>query len=311
MTIFKKNIFFTLTLSLLAQSCIEAKYWNWDQDPADPEAVKRIFEQTMESELQPHSQSEKVKNTIQNAKSNKANNFKQLVAWKYLSKYEAKSEAEQGGRDESINLALNIMYAEIGDQLDNAIKKQDKAATDEDLKRIYHKIKDVIKQKMRSAYRPATVLQDFTKPDSYNTTKIEQLVNQEVAKLPSNFKEKHFSENDIVEVYPQNKVDQMRLRVQQGKVWREDDCAVCGEEFSTLGKRVNLECGHAIMCMKCAVASMHIYKKYNCPVCRAAIDPNDFSLRYLKSNMKEYDYKIFEKLDQNTMKQIMDLFKRV
>lgn len=306
----KKN-FFIIVFLLLIQSTSNAKFWNWFQDPADPEAAKRIAEQQLDYELQPHNQSAEVKEAIQKIKSKKLEIIKQMIAFKYLSKSEAKSEAEQAAHDEAIDLALNIMNERITFALKQALAKHGKLISDEDLKKIYSKVNTEVIQKMKWASRPATVLQEYTKPDYHNQIKIDTLVNQEVTKAYPVFAEKYFSANDIVEIYPENKISQIAVKKERGQLYREKECTICMESFNTLGKRINLECGHASFCMKCTIAMLYIEKRHECPLCRAQIDLHDFSLRYLKSNMKEYDHKIIEKLDPNLMKKIRDLFNRI
>lgn len=316
----KKTI--VLACAVLAPQCVKADWYEWQRDPADQQTMKSavlLAEQQFENDLKPHSQDPDIKDAILRWKTPQAELIRQYIGFQFLSKYQAKKLAETIASDFAKDKTVELMMHKAVKEITKSETANDIVISDQGKEIIISKIKKEVIDSLKRGYRPSSVLQDFTKQDYYKITKMERLVAQEIAKLSqqyitSNFKEKYFSENDITELYPEGKVDAMRRKIEQGKVLREPACSICLEDFSKLGKRVNLDCGvwaHGNMCMGCAAKNIHIENDNQCPVCRNSFSRLDFSLKYLKENMNAYDLGILKKLDLETFNKISVLFSKV
>jgi rubrerythrin len=311
-------------LVAFSQPHIKADWNSWQRDPADKDTLnkaQRLAEQQIEKDMQPHNQNSDIKDAILNWKTPQSELIKQYLAFRYLSKSQACTEAENMAKDCTKDKSYELLLHKAAQEITKAETANEIIISDQGKEIIIKKVRDEVVSALRSLYNtPSSVLKQFTQGDYYSTTpKMERLVNQEVAKLPkayitSKFTQKYFSENDITEVYPKGKIDAMRRKIDQGKVARDPACSICLEEFSKLGKRVNLDCGewaHGHMCMGCAIKNIHLENDTQCPVCRHSFYKSDFPIEYFKENMNKYDFDILRHLDPELVRKIAVLFNKV
>jgi hypothetical protein len=110
------------------------------------------------------------------------------------------------------------------------------------------------------------------------------------------------TEDDIYEIYPEGKAEEIRLLKERDKLHREASCCICVENFIELGKRVTLLCGHSI-CPTCLFGQLYLFELKQCPMCRESIDSKLFSVAYLKryvnaDMLKEQAPSMCAKIDQ-------------
>lgn len=93
--------------------------------------------------------------------------------------------------------------------------------------------------------------------------------------------------SDIYELYPQfitvDRKKEFDARREEGTLHQEDDCPICLEQFSKLGKRVTLYCGHSL-CPNDLNAMMYSSNDKHCPICRRDINPREFPQAHLRAH---------------------------
>lgn len=95
-------------------------------------------------------------------------------------------------------------------------------------------------------------------------------------------------DDGIIEIYLQvdgNRNKEYFNKITSGKIFREAECPVCGDDFKTLTKRVTLFCGHAF-CPRCLYQWLYTAHKTTCPVCRDHIRTNEIPQHYLEQYIR-------------------------
>ncbi len=93
--------------------------------------------------------------------------------------------------------------------------------------------------------------------------------------------------NDIYEVYMHEnaqRYEQTIQKIQQGKVYRADECPICMKDFGGTVKRATLGCGHTV-CVTCLYTMLYKSNKKECPLCRDAIHSDEFPSSHLAKHL--------------------------
>ena len=303
---FKKIIFFSLLV--LMQSPAKADIFSWFKDPVDEETLKSVellAEQQIEHDLQPHSQSTERRNFILKAKARKKIEIRDNIKMQFLSKQEAKDQAKIQAQDFCINYVVETAH----DETELYLKQLGFRYNDSIKQAIYAKVKREAMATIKNGQRLSPLLQTIT-------NKVETWVDQEVSQLPAYTveKEKFYKEDDIIEVYPEGKISEVRKKIEaekttgQKKIWRRSECVICTEKFSRIGKRINLPCGHGNMCPPCFIRNYYVSGRHKCPEgCQDEIERADFKISYLK---KFVDMALLKRLDPDTYNAIFSILQR-
>jgi hypothetical protein len=299
---FKQSIFFACVLLAHPSLYSATNYWNWYKNKPDQktfEDAEKAAKDKFEESLKPHNQTPEIKNLILNRKSAQAQRIKQTLALLYLSKTQTRDIAKNMAEEAAYDLALELMLNDVATKLGTAITAFGKQATEKDIEKILSIINKEFIGKLQKSYTPGYVLEEFTKPDYTKSSKIERMINQEVAKLPDNFQEVYVSENDIKEICANNDSALISVAKENGTLQRTSNCTGCGNSFNHVANRVNLRCGHGTMCPACFIKRFYIdgnhycnavvkeYDKYGNEIrkiCNKKTEAADFPV----SNLKKY-----------------------
>lgn len=327
-----KYIFFTF---LFFSQLIRADVWGWFNDPANREtfkSAKLIAEQEIEHLLQPHEQKNiRIKNSLLTKKEQKSKLIKKNLKNQLLSKKQAKDQAKILAQDYCVNFIAKEAVTDAKEVLKkNGYKNNDRISI-EIAQIVYSTIKTQAFIVINKGGRLTNSLQNLHETvkrmveQEIETRKVHEMYSRTKRETPAPFQQKKFTEQDIREVLPKTKVAEMRQKIErtQGnpdkpEIWREKDCSICYEEFSDMGVRVNLPCGHGSLCLKCLVTIMQDTEAKNknnmkheeckCPLCRKPFDSNDYSADHLKQYADSYQMAFIKKTDPQAYNKIVSFF---
>lgn len=328
---FKRGAF--LLMLALLQHNARADFPGWFNDPADRptfKAAKSIAVQEIERLLQPYEQKDvKVRNYLLAKKDKQAKEITKHLKREYLSKQQAKNQAKILAQDYCVTFVLKQAINTAEDYL-KRLGYQNHHAMNVEIARTVH---DELRTEAFNAIKKGQRLTEFLQTIS---TRVEAKVDRELKNKLTVFKKEqpapkfqkqHFTNNDTKEILPKTKISEMRQRIEHTqqhpddpKIWREDSCCVCYEDFNEMGVRVNLECGHGSLCAKCLVNIILTTENENkeliknnpkakveqckCPLCRAPFDEKDYSPEYLRQYVGVYMLNFIKQTDPASYSQV-------